>query len=687
MFNGSDSEGKASNSGGGKRAAEPSAGKGSAVHEAQTGEKRGAEDELGPGKRNKTDGFHFRINPEVAGSFAHDSSAAVSNPVHSTAQGLNAQATAYIGNVISVGRGKDKTPAKVAKQYAEEAFDNPADASRRFALVVGVNRMESVTNDGAAAAGELDAQLGEVAGFQQFPLTAFRKLWRPQWLHDGGEKHNQPASFDEVRAAAADHQAEADAAERGEKMPPVGPMRTETTKQPATARYTQELRQHFGNVYVHVGDADAVNLKAKADPNAQNQQATGLFNRYDQVLDEQHAQGKNPAVVSGGYRFRVKNDQLPADQQHADPNAGTAAKVSKQTAAGADLDMAVRQGLASHDPSSVYMPEPNMLVRSDVALQDGFNFGGTNVGESKAAINSIMPPGAKPQPVPTKDGSKKKSAGRLASERDAESNRAQGVRQPWARDNLVFDSRAALYTDGGRFETDTTQQFGTDQETGPGYGRGGTDVDGLTHPKRNAQSIARKRELGNAISQMNSNIGDILEVYLPQQLMTLSRQKGAANQTTLDAVRRYLHTYEVIAAGIESQLRAIVADEAADKIKPTGNPSGPALASAKDKLHETQPPALKELAAAAYDDPKELAERLAKAISSVKSAMAAKREVDQIDRLFAMAKAAAIQTAKFLAGFYPEAAPPPAQQIQQLQAAQPPPHAQGGQSPNAMQLD
>ncbi|HEX3766040.1 MAG TPA: hypothetical protein VHW23_45400, partial [Kofleriaceae bacterium] len=441
----------------------------------------------GTGGERSAAGFAYRIdNPkgEAVGSFADDTSAAVHNQVEPVPG--SHEKTAYVGNVITIGRGKDKPPLQVAQQYAAEAFDSPADAAQRLALVVGVNRMESVLDSAGRTGGELDQQVGAVAEFAGFPVAAFRRLWRPTWVHDGsveGKPAGDDASFEEVRDAARAHGQEAELAEQHKPLPPVGPMRTAVTQHPMTAAFSAKFKAaQFESVYVHVGDADAVNLKAKAT--AASPEATGLFNRYDTVLDDARAQGKNPLVVSGGYKFRVDDRFLPEQQRNQDPHAGDAARVTPQTAASAELDMGVRHGLASVDPSSVYMPEPNMLIRAD-AIKYGndkprADFGKTNKDESLRVVESL----AKAQGA--KKGKKPDSQ--------------------WAEANMVFDKRAGLYTDGGRFDDDMTQDLSGSPGQGAVYAGGGTDTEGLTHPVRNPQSIARIRQLGNAIARMNGNI-------------------------------------------------------------------------------------------------------------------------------------------------------------------------------------
>lgn len=483
----------------------------------------GGDEQLPPGGAD----FPYAIAKGV-GSFDQDHSAVVANVVQPPPAAQPAEGNAYVGNVITTARGKDKTPVQVAAQYRDEAFDDPAQAQQRFALVVGVNRMESVIGSTQAQEAPLDQERDQVQGFQQFPLAAFRRLWRPKWKHTAGPNKDKAASFDEVRAAAAQNEAAAADAETSDlKSAPVGPMRTATTQLPHTKTFMAGLQQRYTNVYVHVGDSDAVNLKAKATPEDQER---GLFDRYDDVLAEAKAGGMDPKVVSGGYHFRVANQYLAEGQKHEDPHAGQAGRVTPQTAASSMLDMKVREGLAEQDPSRVYFPEPNMLIHSSVVNKANFGKGANQ--ESKRLVESINN-GAAPDPE-------------------------------WAQKHMLFDTRAGLYTDGGRFDRDMTQNFKKSSgTTGDQYRDGETDVGGLFHPKRNPQSFAKKRDLGNAIARMNGDIGAILDVYLPQQLIKLTgKVKGedGVEQSTLDLVRDYLKTYAIIAGGIEKAIVDMLAD-------------------------------------------------------------------------------------------------------------------------------
>jgi hypothetical protein len=428
-------------------------------------------------------GFHYSIATGEVGSLG-DAAAPVSNAVQPIApSGPRQPGPAYVGSVITVAKGKDKKPVDVARQYEAEAFDTPAEARNRFALVVGVNRMESVTShDGGQAELATEAMAG-VQAFTGFPTTAFLRLWRPVWIDDDTGAAGVP--LDTVRAAATRFPDAATEAEKHRPPAPVGPMRTATAHHASTTQYRQDLQQRFDDVYVQVGDADAVNLKAKATPADPER---GLFNRYDQVIgDAKQRTGQSPLIATGGYRFRV-DDKYAAyhgGQTHPDPHAGEAGKVAPQTAKAADLDMKVREAAATVHPGVPYMPEPNLLVHSSQV--DKADFGPAQNDESRALVRSIA------------DG--KPSVA-------------------WARQNMVFDTRAALYTDGKRFNE---AMLAGDAATG--YGAGKTDAKGLFNATRTAQSMAPNRPMGNMLLRetftkgaMDGRVHDMRQAYTPHVL-------------------------------------------------------------------------------------------------------------------------------------------------------------------------
>lgn len=405
------------------------------------------------------------------------------------------QPIAYVGNIVTTGTGKNKAPVAVAAQYQDEAFASPQEASERFALVVGVNSMQSVVSDEADAA--VTAQLEAAEKFQGFPLTALQVQWRPQWAKPSTDGGNPvPVPFDEVqRAARASDEAMA-AAVQAESVPkkgmaPVGPLRTQILNGAGskTSDYVADFKaQGHPEVYVHVGDADAVSLKASADPKNEGATKEGLFTRYDRVIERAKQDGKDPRVVTGGYRFRVDpqfTDYL-AGEVHDDPHRGGAARVTPQTAEISKGTMALRERQAKTDPGMPYLPEPNLLIRADDDLKQ-LSFGKGAKDESPELVKS-MAGGDKPA-KPTEE---------------------------WAAKHIVFDREAALITDGGRFDDDMKGD----------YKKGQTSVKRLLQPAQ--QSSLPHNAIANDVTQRGFTVGDRnADKHAMGALYNMSRQGEA----------------------------------------------------------------------------------------------------------------------------------------------------------------
>jgi hypothetical protein len=418
------------------------------------------------------------VAPGVVASSNHTDHAAHSQDI--TMGGTEPQAPgnkpiAYVGNIVTTGTGKNKAPVAVAKQYQDEAFASPQEASERFALVVGVNSMQSVVSDDPDPA--VTAQLEAAEGFQGFPLTALQAQWRPQWVKPSTDGGNPvPVPFEEVQNAArasGDTMAAALAAEDVSKkgMAPVGPLRTQILNGAGskTSEYVAGFKsQGHPEVYVHVGDADAVSLKASPDPSNEGAAKEGLFNRYDRVIDRAKQGGKDPRVLTGGYRFRAdpKFTDYLGDELHEDPHRGGAARVTPQTAEIAKGTMALREGQAKADPGVPYLPEPNLLIRADDDLNQ-LNFGKGAKDESTELVKSMAGGGTPAKPT-----------------------------TEWAAKHIVFDREAALITDGGRFDDDMKRD----------YKKGQTSVERLLQPAQ--QSSLPQTTIANDVTQHGFTVGD-----------------------------------------------------------------------------------------------------------------------------------------------------------------------------------
>jgi hypothetical protein len=603
------------------------------------------------------DGFPYRITSQIA-TIAPGPPASAHNTVPYAPIGDHKRpGQAYVGSVLTAGQGKDKAPIAIANQYAAEAFDSPADARERFALVVGVNQMDSVTQPQLTQQNALAAQAAQIGGVQAFPATAFHQLWQPVWVTTEGA----PANIEDVRTAAETHTEEARGEEARVAKPdilPVGPLRTAVLRQthdPVTA-----LNQRFNDVYVHVGDGDAVNLKAKATPADPER---GLFNRYDDVLGDARDRngGQAPMLATGGYRFRVDNRFVPDAEHNADPHAGDAGKVTPQTAATAELSMRIRQGVGTINPSVPYMPEPNLLIHSSKSELETTNFGTGNNDESRKLTESVM--GRKPQAAD-------------------------------ARRDMAFDTRAALYTDGGRFDRATIK-------SAPGAAHGETTVSGLFNgPQANA---SRRTITGGAwqktmATKYSDKIFDVAKVYMPSDLLKETAGDAASldDPQILAQARPYLAQFTTAVNAIDAAMHR--AFEMANM-----NADTQAVTNELNALPAVQ---VGQVSQAVFGDQATLKDALVKYAGSLRSYRdkeaarltkaperrprdVARPEAEQrIKDILAMCKAAGIEIAKFLHDFHPQAAQP---HLAQPQPAQPPPTQPStsapAHEPNAMQVD
>jgi hypothetical protein len=176
------------------------------------------------------------------------------------------------------------------------------------------------------------------------------------------------------------------------------------------------------------GDPDAVTLKAAGSKQQGDQaestkkgeekevpvqqMAQTLFDRYDEIIKENTLDGIPPAIVSGGYEFRMTG----LGGKTEDALRGAANK----------LDMAVRQAMAKINPSTVYFPEPNTIFRM---LKPGDNrvVAGTFTSDSgKSEGNALVAKIRKQKQLERKD--------------------------------MVFDLRAAMETNSDRFNTTIDNQ-------------------------------------------------------------------------------------------------------------------------------------------------------------------------------------------------------------------------------------
>lgn len=307
---------------------------------------------------------------------------------------------AYVANVPTIpprGNPSPLTPASIATLYQQGAFDHAEDLRSRFALIIGVNAYRDLK-------GEKEPQVrAQVTGFNwtAYTVGVFGMTWTPRWSEEtrtesGGRRLDSSIDMSVVRAAynSSTDKAAAEAHEatwaREQKVIPYGAIRDQIRTHPFTAQAVAALQQWSRTAYIHTGDPDAVNLRAAPggiDENGLRQKssafANALFDRYDQLIreSEERADGIPPAIVSGGYEFRLQLD-------------GGDVLINQQlTYLANQLDIAIRERLARINNTVVYFPEPNTAFRIDAVVSATRKTGslfGARAQEGAMAVRRIL---------------------------------------------------------------------------------------------------------------------------------------------------------------------------------------------------------------------------------------------------------------------------------------------------------
>ncbi|WP_305790265.1 DUF6531 domain-containing protein [Symbioplanes lichenis] len=232
---------------------------------------------------------------------------------------------AYVATVpATVGTDIDA----LIDQYAQ-AFDNDSDRGR-FALVIGVNGNTARDPDAARAIQDkIDRVTVDPAVTFPVVLTGF--TWSSSATSAGDQRNVPYAAFRETLA-----------------------------RHDATENLIADLNRQPGadpeNTFLHIGDGDVESMR----PGGQ-----GLFDRADTVV----AGHENAQMISGGY------DLGPGRADHDGPPVPADVLARARTVNQADLQ--VRQAMAQHDSRSVYLPEPNTLLRMPPGgrLENSVTFG------------------------------------------------------------------------------------------------------------------------------------------------------------------------------------------------------------------------------------------------------------------------------------------------------------------------
>lgn len=532
---------------------------------------------------------------------------------------------AYVANVISTARNKDKNLTQVVNQYGAEAFSSIADARRRFALVFLANR-ELRPDD---TQGNQDAALqarstGMVAAAADFPVTAGSALWNRQWRVPAPPPPD-PAFIGPVQpdaaapgpqttaqvyaqfANAADPAAARNALQNsmtdaGFPTPQVPSEARQLVKGAAeTGNYQTALGANGYTPFVHVGDADAVNMNVSPDGVAA---ASPLFDRFDASI----AAHPTANMITGGYRFQERpggGGGAPAHSAGADSAGSSLMSQSRQAVATSELDHRVRGTMAATNAGLPYFPEPNLLVKG-AFYQNTPGFGGQDPEWEKLKAGVIRTKteewftamggrqekngGAGPWFVTFPAASQAQlpdsvqvlplawSAGRVGIQRDEAWVKSR-LRDAWVSkhgNQFAFDPSAALVTDVGRFDDAYVQTSGV------GAGLSGTDYIGaggakqvdplaLFDTSRAQQSHAKSVSIVGRISNLYSLsqnekgwLGHVASALLPQSLWgELSSQdpavalhiRTAAAQAKLTQLQPHLAHFNGLAQAVANMIK------------------------------------------------------------------------------------------------------------------------------------
>jgi hypothetical protein len=475
---------------------------------------------------------------------------------------------AYVGNVISTASAKDKTAGQVASQYAAEGFQNPTDPQYRFALVYLANRENKPWEPLAAQRDELNERsVTSAASFNGFPVTGAYSLWNRNWELNGVAKTPDEIrtalarATDRVAADTAIAQAARQVSWPKSQVPNLA--RNAVKNIPATANYLNRFGELGYNAFAHVGDADAVSLRA---PAVEGQDApTGLFNRFDTAI----AGNGHAKAISGGYRFAKRPEVghgAPSHSSGADLAGENLMARTNQVIESTKLDTAVRGAMAEGHPMAPYYPEPNLIVAADMYRDPTVDFGQTGpewenfrknmvrvkaeewlqrllngaprvafqapdalLGTPRISSHYNFPAGTV---LPAEIPRVVLADGRLRVEwndqRILAVLRKEYPLQDESKDAFAFDPQAALVTDVGRFDDEYIAT------SGAGDGHAGTDyVGGEVDPlalfdQRAAQSHAKTRSVLAGVSKIYDLAGQanqdwimkVIKVMLPQTLFS-----------------------------------------------------------------------------------------------------------------------------------------------------------------------
>lgn len=275
----------------------------------------------------------------------------------------------YVINVATIPSAP--SPSEIAEKYYAEGFDDKTHVKERLAIVVGVNKFRSLdkTSDNAVK------DHANKTGFDKFALVSFGFTWDFNWQSKTStDAHGFDGAFKAFKEQDDDTRSKALAYQREhiriQDRLPYAQFKERVTAHPKTRELVELLGTYNKYVYIHLGDSDAVSLKApeeqqttsvgqvlKGNLAKSGTQPQGLFSRYDVALSAE----SKPFMAIGGYEFRTQGttgEQAEREKKgDLDPNN----LEHLLTYLANQLDMAVRIAVAKEQPKAVYPTEPNLV--------------------------------------------------------------------------------------------------------------------------------------------------------------------------------------------------------------------------------------------------------------------------------------------------------------------------------------
>jgi hypothetical protein len=295
----------------------------------------------------------------------------------------------YVVNITTIP--SDPSPRQIAEKYYNQGFDDPSQSKQRIAMVVGVNRVRSLANTSDAAV----KKHARDHNFDQFSLVAFGFTWDFNWKKKAGSSLTDADGFDGALNAFKEQNDETQnqalkyesANIQIQDRLPYAQFKERVTAHPKTRDLVNLLSTYNRYVYIHLGDSDAVSLKAPEEqPTASVGEALkgelkrpgeakpkSIFSRYDVALEQQ---GK-PFMAIGGYEFRTQGTSGTAEEKKGKGDLDRTNLEHLLTYLANQLDQAVRIAIASVDAKAVYPTEPNLVF---LAAGPGYNLFDPSLG-------------------------------------------------------------------------------------------------------------------------------------------------------------------------------------------------------------------------------------------------------------------------------------------------------------------